>query len=158
VPVDDLPPVAETDLEALKQPEFQRLSEARLVVVRRLENVLVHEFRDWLQASHQISATALDIPYAPEARSLRADLWLASSRVLIEAKASGSREAIRMAIGQLLDYARYLAPRPRLCVLTPIRPADDMLTLLAATGMTAAWRQDQSGFSLSDPAVLLASS
>lgn len=49
---------------------------------------------------------------------------------LIEAKASVSRQDIRMAIGQLLDYRRHLNPRPSLTLLLPERPSEDLVVLL----------------------------
>lgn len=153
-PIQALPPIIVTELEALRQPEFQRLNEARLVLMRQLENALVHEFSDWLDREHDVAASALDIPYVPEARTLRADMWLPAQRVLIEAKASSSRESLRMAIGQLFDYARYLTPRPRTCVLIPARPADDMLALLAEHQIGCAWRTSARRFELSTPALL----
>lgn len=35
-----------------------------------------------------------------------------------------------MAIGQLMDYRRHVAPKSRLAVLVPQQPSDDLLDLL----------------------------
>ncbi|MGR6967014.1 hypothetical protein ACU610_21370 [Geodermatophilus sp. URMC 61] len=110
-------------------------------MAQRIEARLVHDFRDWLVQEHGLAATGLRIPYAVEARSLRADLFITTPRVLVEAKASTAREHIRMAIGQLLDYQRWVKPTPNMCILTPGRPADDLLELLGELGIGAAWRK-----------------
>lgn len=49
---------------------------------------------------------------------------------LIEAKASGSRQDVRMAIGQLLDYRRHISPKAQMAVLLAERPTEDLLELL----------------------------
>lgn len=49
---------------------------------------------------------------------------------LIEAKASATRQGIRMAIGQLLDYRRHIAPGASLAILLPEVPSDDLVTLV----------------------------
>jgi hypothetical protein len=54
---------------------------------------------------------------------------------LIEAKASADRDDVRMALGQLLDYARYVR-HDSLAVLTPDPVSDDLAMLLAGHGIT----------------------
>jgi hypothetical protein len=69
-----------------------------------------------------------------EARPLLTDLFDASSGLLVEAKGTVGRNAIRMAIGQLADYKRFLGPgQPkRLAVLLPSEPRSDLCELLAS--------------------------
>jgi len=55
---------------------------------------------------------------------------------LIEAKSSASRQNVRMAIGQLLDYRRHLARGSSLAVLLPTKPSDDLLDLLRSVKIT----------------------
>ena len=50
--------------------------------------------------------------------------------VLYEAKGDVSRESIRTAVGQLLDYRRHIDPTPTVAVLLPRRPKADLLDLL----------------------------
>lgn len=132
---------------------FQRALRAREVEVRRQELALVHDFATWLAEAHGLATCGLDIPYALEARNLRADLFLVSPHVLVEAKGSSARENVRMAIGQLFDYRRYIEPRPSLCLLTPTCPADDMLGLLDEFAVGSAWRQDPASFALRNVAL-----
>lgn len=63
------------------------------------------------------------------------DLFDTTNNVLYEAKASSTREAVRMAIGQLLDYQRFLPPYCKLCILLPAPPAPDLLPLLSGLGI-----------------------
>jgi hypothetical protein len=65
-----------------------------------------------------------------ELRDLYTDLFDETENVLYEAKGVATREAVRMAIGQLLDYSRYIPTKPSLAVLLPARPADDLRKLL----------------------------
>lgn len=66
-----------------------------------------------------------------ELRDLYTDLVDETQNVLYEAKGVATREAVRMALGQLLDYGRHLPTAPALAVLLPARPARDLLDLLA---------------------------
>ena len=68
-----------------------------------------------------------------------ATLWVQDWHALIEAKNSDSREALRMAIGQLYDYRRFHEPPVRLAVLLPHQPNPDGLTLLKSAGIEAIW-------------------
>jgi hypothetical protein len=82
---------------------------------------------------------------------IRADLFDATEHILYEAKASPDRQKLRMAIGQLLDYERFVRPQPRLRVLLPGQPSPDLQELLVLTGIGFAW-PDQGGWRCSDPA------
>ncbi|MFI2077668.1 hypothetical protein [Streptomyces triculaminicus] len=64
------------------------------------------------------------------------DLYDQDDNVLYELKGSSSRNAVRMAIGQLLDYRRHIPTEDaRLVVLLPERPADDLQELVKSAGM-----------------------
>ena len=70
----------------------------------------------------------------------------ASRDLLIEAKPDGDKGSIRIAIGQLFDYARHRTRQPAtdLVVLTIPSPAPDYKDLLNDLGMTAIWFGDES--------------
>jgi hypothetical protein len=53
------------------------------------------------------------------------DLFDKTTRTLYESKGTVTRAAVRMAIGQLADYARLVDPRPQRVSLLPERPRDD---------------------------------
>ena len=68
-----------------------------------------------------------------EARPLFTDLFDLTTGLLVEAKGTVERNAIRMAIGQLADYRRFLGDgQPRnVAVLVPREPRADLCDLLA---------------------------
>ena len=67
------------------------------------------------------------------------DVYDKTAGVLIEAKGTVAREALRMAIGQLLDYRRFAASDTRLAVLVPERPRADLMALFESVGVNAIW-------------------
>jgi hypothetical protein len=101
--------------------------------------VLVLAFRDHLQTlGHEVDR--LKIVPAGEAKPLFSDLLDRTTNILYEAKGTVERGAIRMAIGQLLDYSRFLQPTPQLAVLLPSEPRPDLRALLAFAGVAVVWR------------------
>lgn len=74
-----------------------------------------------------------------ESRPLRADLLVKDLNVLIEAKGSDARYAIRMAIGQLHDYRRFEPTTPELAVLVPKEPMRDLRQLLDGLTIGCVW-------------------
>jgi hypothetical protein len=73
----------------------------------------------------------------PSGELLVCDVFDVTNDLLIEAKASASRQDLRMAIGQLLDYRRHLGKRSSLAVLLPEQPSDDLLDLLRSLSIAA---------------------
>jgi hypothetical protein len=63
------------------------------------------------------------------------------SRV-IEAKGTCDRDAFRMAIGQLVDYRRFMKAPP-CAILLPEKPNDDLLSLAKAEGIGIIWPSDE---------------
>lgn len=71
-----------------------------------------------------------------DATVLYSDLYDVTTNELYEVKASEERRNIRLAIGQLLDYSRYVTrPNPRLTVLLPGLPSPDLVDLLLTCGI-----------------------
>ena len=81
------------------------------------------------------------INVAGEVKPLFCDLWDPTSALLIEAKGSTSREAVRMAVGQLLDYRRFIEPRPELAVLLPERPRRDLVAYLQSVDVAIIYKE-----------------
>jgi nucleoid DNA-binding protein len=65
---------------------------------------------------------------------LYSDLADTTENTLYEAKGSADRMSVRLALGQVLDYGRYI-PGSRLAVLLPGAPADDLVGLLEHHGV-----------------------
>lgn len=80
------------------------------------------------------------IPVRDGTSSIYGDLFNASRNQLIEAKADISRDSIRMAIGQLADYAYHLNTGLRRAVLLPEPPEPELRALLHNEGMAVVWR------------------
>lgn len=152
LPLDGRPKPSSSELDLVLEPGVsdvpieERWSEQAFVApqrkqseAERSEQALLLAFREHLLKRGHNPARLKIVP-AGEARPLFCDLIDRSSNTLYEAKGSVERGAIRMAIGQLLDYARFIQPRPRLAVLLPSEPREDLRALLAAAGVEIVWR------------------
>ncbi len=91
------------------------------------------------------------LPNSPS--GLRCDLFLEKfhdgRRLVIEAKGDTSRESVRLAIGELLDYGRYVAPkssRPRLAILLPGPIEGDLEELCSSLRIALIWRSNDEAF------------
>ncbi|HTD09801.1 MAG TPA: hypothetical protein VK680_13010 [Solirubrobacteraceae bacterium] len=105
----------------------------------RREQKLVLAFREYLVAQgHEVSRLKIVPP--GEAKPLFTDLFDRTTNTLYEAKGSVERGAIRMAIGQLSDYGRFVQPAPRRAVLLPSRPREDLCELLTHAGVELLWK------------------
>lgn len=146
-PIDQLPkervkviPVEEHQTERMLVSRSSEPYEA----VRR-EQPLVHALRDFLRAQgHEVDR--LYLRPDEHGRPILCDLYDATTNTVIEAKSSVAREAIRMAIGQLADYARLVEPTPRRLILVPEQPRPDLLELAAHEGIDVTWPDANGGF------------
>ena len=83
--------------------------------------------------------TRLRIHPPSEARPIICDLYEKTRNNIVEAKGTGSRGEIRMAIGQISDYGRFVDPPPGRGILLPARPRADLEALLVAASIAAIW-------------------
>ncbi|RSN24145.1 hypothetical protein DMC63_06195 [Streptomyces sp. WAC 05977] len=81
----------------------------------------------------------------PSGERLVCDLFDPAANLLIEAKASNSRQDVRMALGQLLDYRHHIKPDAELAMLLPGLPAPSIIEVLHAYGVTLI-HPDEQGF------------
>jgi hypothetical protein len=109
-------------------------------IAERREHELVLAFRDHL-LSKGSELVRLKIVPSGEAKPLFGDLFDRSTNTLFEAKGSVERGSIRMAVGQLLDYRRFIEPSPRLAVLLPSLPRQDLRDYLQSAGVELVWRE-----------------
>jgi hypothetical protein len=110
----------------------------------RSEHDLVRRYADWLLATGVRTVSRLyRVPGL--ARPFLCDLYLPDCNALIEAKSSDRREAIRMAVGQLLDYQYLEGTQATLGVLLPCAPAPEIRDMLKALGIGVIW-STQDGF------------
>ena len=136
--VEDVPVEEQWTEKAFVEPSRQAYE------AERREQTLVLAFCEHLrQQQHKVSRLKIVPP--GEAKPIFSDLIDRTTNTLYEAKGTVERGAIRMAIGQLLDYSRFIEPSPRLAVLLPSEPRHDLRELLMSSGVDTVWRNG-SGF------------
>jgi hypothetical protein len=131
------PTVEDVPIEDRHTERFMTAPSGEPREAERAEAALVHRYRDHLAAKG--IAVSRKRYRAGQVRPMFCDLWIQDRHALIEAKNSDSREALRMAIGQLYDYRRFHEPPVVLAVLLPLQPNRDGLTLLQSAGIEAIW-------------------
>jgi hypothetical protein len=103
----------------------------------RREAALVLRFRDHLlQKGHD--PIRLRVIPAGEAKPILCDLYVRDIGLLVEAKGSVERGSIRMAIGQLMDYRRFVR-EPRCALLLPELPRPDLVAMIRQAGLDLYW-------------------
>ncbi|PNE42139.1 MULTISPECIES: restriction endonuclease [Streptomyces] len=117
----------------------------------RKEGKLVQDFADWLTGKGHQSCRHRVLP-PEESRPLFTDLYSKGLGLLVEAKGSVTRENVRMAIGQLADYGRFVEHSAR-AILVPSKPRPDLLSLAESQGCAVIWPEGK-GYATTDPAVL----
>jgi hypothetical protein len=104
----------------------------------RRESRLVHDYARHLERGGD-SIGRLEIRPTPGHGALYSDVLNTTRHQLVEAKASGDRTSVRMAIGQLADYARFIDPPPQLAVLLEAKPDPDLEQLLSSQDIAVIW-------------------
>jgi hypothetical protein len=124
-------------LEAADVDEYlvQRTSEPQMHL--RTEAELVRRYSAWLRRTRGSLAERHRIA-SPGGAHLFTDLYDPSRRLLVEAKASATRNDVRMALGQILDYGRSIDHAHK-AVLLPSQPPRDLESLLNDYGVGTIW-------------------
>lgn len=121
-------------------------------VVNRREGILFTAFEEHLEAAGHAFNT-FQISVKGEPTRLTPDLYDETDHALYEGKGLTTRSNVRMAMGQLLDYRRYIdnADTLRLVVLLPSEPTPDVKDLLQTEGFHLVFQTEESftGFPLS---------
>ncbi|MEV5702934.1 MULTISPECIES: restriction endonuclease [Streptomyces violaceoruber group] len=117
----------------------------------RKEARLVKAFADYLTSNGHQSGRQRILPPG-ESRPLFTDLHAKGLGLLVEAKGSVTRESIRMAIGQLADYSRFVDHTVR-AILLPSQPREDLLALAKTQDCAVIWPEGK-GFVSTNPEVL----
>jgi hypothetical protein len=125
----------------IEQQNVEEVQVARITdsytAVRR-EQALVLSYGEYLRGRGS-AVSRFRVQPPGEARAIVCDIYDETRNNLVEAKGTGARGEVRMAIGQLVDYARFRTPPPALAVLLPARPRPDLEVLLTAGGISAVW-------------------
>jgi len=117
--------VQEVDPENRATEQFTTSAIAERTAERR-EATLISEYLEFRRLSGLPKLCRLRIKPVGEALSLYTDLYDPQTRLIIEAKGTVTRDAIRMAVGQLLDYRRFVEQPYKLAVLLPETPRRDL--------------------------------
>jgi hypothetical protein len=135
------PIITEVPVEQQNVEELEVSRPSTSYTVQRREQTLVLEYCAALEAAgHQVTRFRIRPP--GEARELISDIYEKSRNNLIEAKGTGSRGEIRMALGQIFDYRRFIEPAPSCAVLLPAQPRPDVEQLLRSAGVAAIWKSE----------------
>jgi len=124
-------------LSSVDKVEFEVRTKEMVRSARKAEGELVDQYRRWLLAKNRKLTIACY-------QGLRCDAYEAGRRNLVEAKSSIKREYIRMAVGQLLDYAylgRAELGSPNMAILLPRKPDLALLDWLAKLNISIIWKQ-----------------
>jgi hypothetical protein len=106
----------------------------------RRESKLVRAFCDYLQSSGY-TVQRLQVVPPGEAKPIFSDLYVPESPFLVEAKGSVARDCIRMALGQLIDYRRFVSGA-RCAILVPSQPRPDIVELVRSAGVEICWPEN----------------
>lgn len=130
-------PPRETNLPSDEELEYRVKSSKEVRIARRREANLVRHYHEWLEKQGRNLRTLT-------LGNLKCDAYEKARRNLIEAKASSSREHIRMAVGQLLDYAFNIEKsygKLNLAILVPDRPEPKSVRWLSQLGIGLVWEE-----------------
>lgn len=113
-------------------------------IAEKREQLLIEAFKAELTARGRTYSRWQITP--PEStRPIFTDVYDATSGVLYEAKSEASRNNVRLGLGQILDYRRYLPKVQKFSLLLPAAPHVDLLFLLASYGVGTVWRDPGTG-------------
>jgi len=117
------------------QLDYVFRSRKQVIRAVKAEALLLLRYRQWLKRRGRKLVTA-------KIGKLQCDGFEAKPRNLIEAKSSISREHLRMAVGQLLDYAYHLEDKfgkPNMAILLPREPDRPSLGWLHQANISLIW-------------------
>jgi hypothetical protein len=141
--------VLDIDLEAHKAETFHVNRTRPQTSAERREADLVQRYAKWLKESgHAVCRKQIRLP--GQAGALYTDLFDQTDAELVEAKGTASRIDVRLALGQVLDYDRFVESDNR-AVLLPVRPAADLIDLLNAYQISCVYETRDGTFERTDP-------
>jgi hypothetical protein len=108
------------------------------VVAQRREAQLVGKFADHLRSMGRAPARHR-IRVIESGSRLETDLFDEDASILYEAKSSVDRSTIRLGLGQILDYRRFMNDVEHYRLLLPERPIAELVGLLALYDVGITW-------------------
>lgn len=119
------------------QMDYLVRSKKQVIRAKKNEARLLIGYQRWLRRRGRNLATA-------KYGKLQCDGFERARCNLVEAKSSTSREHIRMAVGQLLDYAFQIEPKfgkPNMAILLPREPDPNSVKWLPHRSISLIWRE-----------------
>lgn len=144
-PVDVLPIERNETEKAFVNPNGEQYA------AERYESKLVNAFAGYLTSKGLDSCRHRLLPPG-ESRPLFTDLYCKQLGLLLEGKGSVTRENVRMAIGQLADYGRFVDHATR-AILLPSKPRPDLIDLAHSQGCVVIWPEGK-GYAATDTGLL----
>jgi hypothetical protein len=132
-----------TEAQLVDSPKHHQLdyivrSREQTTKAKKDEARLLMAYRSWLKRQGRVLVAA-------KYGKLQCDAFERARRNLIEAKSSTSREHIRMAAGQLLDYAFQIEGKfgkPHMAILLPQEPEQNLVNWLPQLTISLVWRKN----------------
>jgi len=140
--------IEEIPTEARVSETFEQERPGTVVAERREASLQDRYLRFLKHWGHDVHRQRILIPGEPS--PLYTDLYDSTTGELIEVKSDSGRATVRLALGQILDYARYV-PHGSKAVLMPSRPNGDLVELLLAHGAAVIWEKSPGEFDRMDP-------
>ena len=125
--------------KGIRAYDYEVRNRKKVTAARKKEKELIDSYRQWLEKQER-ELSRLQIG------QMECDVWEEERRNLIEAKGTVSREDIRMAVGQLFDYAYQIRKElgePNKAILLPEKPGWVDLGWVESAGIKIIWRNGQ---------------
>ncbi|MGW5613806.1 hypothetical protein [Streptomyces sp. NPDC003877] len=132
----------------LVEPKRKRATESRRAaqpsLIAELRQAAIREqyLAELMAQGHDVAAFQIKI--SGTTSTLKTDLYDATAHELYAIRGASTREEIRMAVGQLKDFARHIKPAaPKLTALLPDKPQDDLIRFLHTEGIDLVYGDTQ---------------
>ena len=109
----------------------------------RTESKLMAKYISFREKNNlpKITSKIIKIQGDSKNQMLKVDGWIEDEQTLIEAKSKCTRNQIRLAIGQLYDYKRFVKPK-KMALLVPNKPKKDLIELLHSLKINVIFQSD----------------
>lgn len=116
----------------------------------RAADKMLQRYEASVRWTHRFETASYRIRVARTLIELRAPLLDHTRNELVIARASTAREAVWQATGELMDLARFFAPTPRLLLLLPREPEENLAGYLRDQRVTAVWPSGRNSYCRAD--------
>jgi hypothetical protein len=130
--------VEEVPVEQQYTEQYTVNPQSEPVEADRREARLVNALKGFLETQKQLTVLRNRFRIPGEIKPCYTDLFVKELNLLVEAKGTTERGSVRMALGQLADYRRFLN-RPVCAILLPSKPRKDLLELAATESVVVIW-------------------